>query len=321
MSYAYPFQLDRFSVNAFSVAPLFRYLQIRRPNLRMIAEIMYRLDSDKILGLRMDALSQLISYSNVSSTGNFLLYESGSNGLVSAALLNSIGANTDAKLVHIHQGNVPQKQALLALNLPEEQMDRCIAVNLYSVLRQYYQKSGGLKRTFDDVDAMDIYCPPTKIAKIENGNKDETDFTNTVEMSDSEAMDMANSAESAESADSAVADENSKPIPKWVLDNERACEMFREKLDSLVIVAKEHPVAILNAFLPFIKPSRPVVVFSTSREILLEAFAELKGSGKVTGLRLTSNWCRMYQVLPNRTHPDVMMSGHSGFLLCGFTIE
>lgn len=290
-----------------------RYLQIRRPNLRMIAEIMYRLDSDKILGLRMDALSQLISYSNVSSTGNFLLYESGSNGLVSAALLNSIGANTDGKLVHIHQGNVPQKQALLALNLPDEQMDRCIAVNLYSVLRQYYQKSGGLKRTVDDVDGNDVIdCPPTKIAKIENGNKDELDFMNSVELSDSEAID---------SAESAVADGNLKPIPKWVLDNERACELFREKLDSFVIVAKEHPVAILNAFLPFIKPSRPVVVFSTSREILLEAFAELKGSGKVTGLRLTSNWCRMYQVLPNRTHPDVMMSGHSGFLLCGFTIE
>lgn len=278
----------------------------------MIAEIMYRLDSDKILGLRMDALSQLISYSNVSSTGNFLLYESGSNGLVSAALLNSIGAHTDGKLVHIHQGNVPQKQALLALNLPEEQMDRCIAVNLYSVLRQYYQKSGGLKRTLDHVDGNDIGCPPTKISKIENGNKDETDFTNSIELSDSEAVDLA---------ESAVADGNSKPIPKWVLDNDRACELFREKLDSLVVVAKEHPVAILNAFLPFIKPSRPVVVFSTSREILLEAFAELKGSGKVTGLRLTSNWCRMYQVLPNRTHPDVMMSGHSGFLLCGFTIE
>lgn len=279
----------------------------------MIAEIMYRLDSDKILGLRMDALSQLISYSNVSSTGNFLLYESGSNGLVSAALLNSIGANTEGKMVHIHQGNVPQKQALLALNLPEEQMDRCIAVNLYSVLRQYYQKSGGLKRTLDNVDGNDIdCCPPIKMAKIENGNKDETDFTNSVEMSDAEGIDLT---------ESAVADVNSKPTPKWVLDNERACELFRKKLDSLVIVAKEHPVAILNAFLPFIKPSRPVVVFNTSREILLEAFAELKGSGKVTGLRLTSNWTRSMQVLPNRTHPDVMMSGHSGFLLCGFTIE
>lgn len=262
---------------------------------------MYRQDQDKVLGLRIDSLSQLISYSNVSSAGNYLLYESGSNGLVQAALLNSIGANTDGKLLHIHQGNVPQKQALLALNLQQEQLDRCIAVNLYSVLRQYYQKSGGLKRTHDEVD--DIEAPPMKIAKTdgENGDTDVTDFV--------------------ELPDVVMETEEPKHVPKWVIENERACEMMREQLDALVVVAKEHPISILNALLPFVKPSRPVVVFSTSREILLETFAELKGTGKVTGLRLTTNWLRMYQVLPNRTHPDVNMSGHGGFLLCGFTIQ
>lgn len=83
----------------------FRFLQIRRPTLRLIAEIMYRVDPEKILGLRMDSLSQLISYANVSAMGNFLLYESGTNGLVPAALLNSIGANTEGKLLHLHQGS------------------------------------------------------------------------------------------------------------------------------------------------------------------------------------------------------------------------
>lgn len=43
--------------------------------------------------------------------------------------------------MHIHPGNVRQKQALLALNLQQEQLARCISVNLYSVLRQYYQGS------------------------------------------------------------------------------------------------------------------------------------------------------------------------------------
>lgn len=54
-------------------------------------------------------------------------------------MLNSIGADTEATLVHMHPGNVPQKQALLALKLPLEQQQRCISVNLYSVLREFYQ--------------------------------------------------------------------------------------------------------------------------------------------------------------------------------------
>lgn len=269
----------------------------------MIAEIMYRLDADKILGLRIDSLSQLISYSNVSSTGNFLLYESGTNGLVQAALLNSIGANTEGKLLHMHQGNVPQKQALLALNLEQEQLDRCIAVNLYSVLRQYYQKSGGLKRKLSETENNESDVPPEKIARNENGNGDVTDYANS--------MDLPKEGDE---------DSTKENTPKWVIENERACELMRNNLDALIIVAKEHPVSILNALLPFIKASRPVVIFNTSREILLETFSELKSNGKVTGLRLTSNWLRMYQVLPNRTHPDVNMSGHGGFLLCGFTV-
>ncbi|XP_067635051.1 uncharacterized protein [Eurosta solidaginis] len=62
------------------------------------------------------------------------MYESGTSGLLAASFLNSIGANTEATLVHMHPGNVPQKQAM------KEQLTRCISVNLYSVLREYYQE-------------------------------------------------------------------------------------------------------------------------------------------------------------------------------------
>lgn len=60
----------------------FEYLQIRRPTIRIVSEIMYRQDAEKIMGLRTDSLSQLVSYSGISSTGNYLLFESGTNGLV-----------------------------------------------------------------------------------------------------------------------------------------------------------------------------------------------------------------------------------------------
>lgn len=297
----------------------FEYVQIRKPSIRMLTEIMYRQDSDKICGLRMDSLSQLVSYSGVSSTGNYLTYESGTNGLIPAALLNSIGANTEGKLLHMHPGNVPQKQALLALNLEKEQLDRCISVNLYSVLRQYYQNresttSSGTKRKIEDEDSKDH---PPKVAKTENGDGIVLELEATIPPTDVKEELPAEPNTISEDKGTITPPHR----PKWVLDNERGIEMLRENFDGLVIVAKEHPSSLLKALLPFVKPSRPVVIFNQSREILMDIYMELKGSGQVTGLRITSNWLRQYQVLPNRTHPDVNMSGNSGFLLCGFTIR
>ena len=36
-------------------------------------------------------------------------------------------------------------------------------------------------------------------------------------------------------------------------------------------------------------------------------------------LRLSETWMREYQVLPNRTHPEINMSGGGGYLLYGTT--
>lgn len=303
----------------------FEYLQIRRPTIRMIAEIMYRQDSEKIYGLRVDSLSQLISYSGVCGTGNYLVYESGTNGLIPAALLNSIGANTEGKLLHMHQGNIPQKQALLALNLEKEQLDRCISVNLYSVLRQYYQgNSLPVPKGKRKLDADSLDEPSAKVSRMDNvdniQNVDETEIDAPVVNKTEENIDTTAKSEE-NTPDSNQENKPSDTAPKWVFENERGCELLRENLDALIIVAREHPGSILKALLPFIKPSRPVVIFNASREILMELYVELKSIGQVTGLRLTSNWLRHYQILPNRTHPDVNMSANGGFLLCGYTIR
>ncbi|XP_037038011.1 tRNA (adenine(58)-N(1))-methyltransferase non-catalytic subunit TRM6 [Bradysia coprophila] len=298
----------------------FEFVQIKRPNIRTIADIMYRQSADKIYGIRMDQLSQLLSYSGVCGVGNYLLYESGTNGLVPAALLNSIGSDTEAKLVHMHPGNVPQRQALLALNLKQEQLSRCVSVNLYSVLRQYYQgtepvvtetilESGKHKLNSDDIDEING-AQPAKLLKLDgeaNGRDDN----------------KAN-------GDDDKVNENSPEINKkpaaankeqWMIDNERACVILKDQVDALVICAKEHPSTILKSLLPFVKPSRPIVIYNTSREILAELYMEMKSSYSVTNLKITSNWMRSYQILPNRTHPEINMTGNSGFLLTGYTVR
>ncbi|EDW13377.1 tRNA (adenine(58)-N(1))-methyltransferase non-catalytic subunit TRM6 [Drosophila mojavensis] len=277
----------------------FEFVQIRQPTIRLMADIFHRQDPDKIMGIRVDTLSQIISYSGISGFGNYLLYESGTNGLLPAAMLNSMGAGTEATLVHMHPGNVPQKQALLALKLPFEQQQRCISVNLYSVLREFYQgdkpeatKSSGDEEKVEAVTETEVtaeeqsegFEPSSKKVKLESPN-------------------------------------SNKAHQRWQVENKRAAALMNEKFDSLVMAAKEHPSSILQALLPLVKPSRPVVIFGTCKELLQEIYMDLKTTGKVTNLHLTSNWMRTYQILPNRTHPEVNMSGNSGYLLTGYTLK
>lgn len=148
----------------------FEFVQIRQPTIRLMADIFYRQDADKVLGIRVDTLSQIISYSGVCGFGNYLLYESGTNGLLPAAMLNSMGAATDATLVHMHPGNVPQKQALLALKLPVEQQQRCVSVNLYSVLRQFYQ--GDKTEETTSAEAPAVVSTPAEEEKQQRQNDD-----------------------------------------------------------------------------------------------------------------------------------------------------
>ncbi|XP_061390476.1 tRNA (adenine(58)-N(1))-methyltransferase non-catalytic subunit TRM6 [Musca vetustissima] len=271
----------------------FEFVQIRQPTIRLITEIYYRQDAEKVMGMRVDTLSQIISYSGVSAFGNYLMYESGSNGLLPAAFLNSIGANTEATMVHMHPGNVPQKQAVLALNLPDEQTNRCISVNIYSVLREFYQ---GSEETTNEAEVTEPSSKKQKLNEMDDNGTDET-------------------------RDEKQSEASAKPtIQKWQIENRKAVDLMRNKFDSLVIASKEHPANLVKELLPFVKPSRPVVIFSLSKEVLMELYVELKTSSKVTNLHLTSNWLRMYQILPNRTHPEVNMNANSGYLLTGYTL-
>ncbi|KAH8298103.1 hypothetical protein KR018_006836 [Drosophila ironensis] len=275
----------------------FEFVQIRQPTIRLMTEIFYRQDAEKIMGIRLDTLSQIISYSGVCGFGNYLLYESGTNGLLPAALLNSIGAGTEGTLVHMHPGNVPQKQALLALKLPLEQQQRCVSVNLYSVLREFYQGGEATEAGSSDAGAQE--------AEPETPTEEQTE---AIEPSTKKPkLDGLNS--------------TPKGPLRWQVENKKATALMHAKFDSLVLAAKEHPSNILQALLPLVKPSRPIVVFSTCKELLQETYMELKTTGKVTGLHLTSNWLRTYQILPNRTHPEVNMSGNSGYLLTGYTLK
>lgn len=101
----------------------------------------------------------------------------------------------------------------------------------------------------------------------------------------------------------------------------RAQELLRgREMHGLLMLTKEHdPGSIADILLEYLGLSRPFVIFSASIEPLKACFAQLKR--KCLYLRLSETFLRKYQVLDDRTRPDMVMAASSGFILSGIKAE
>lgn len=270
----------------------FEYVQIRKPTIRILAQMFYRQSPSKILGVRIDDLSQILTYANVQSCGDYVLYDSGTSGLITAAIMNAIGSGTTGRLVHMHPGDECQKNAFVAMQFPEEQAKRCINVNLYSVLRCFYQN----KSSFSDSETKKCQTDSSVSNDCETGNS-----------SDRKRK---------------LNDDSSEPVkkkPRWQYENENACRVLQNKVDGLIIVSKDHPVNIVKELEYFLKGNRNVVVFSVIREPLQDVYVYMKTRSDYININLSTNFMRQYQVLPDRTHPQVNMNS-GGYLLSAYKL-
>ncbi|XP_075420094.1 tRNA (adenine(58)-N(1))-methyltransferase non-catalytic subunit TRM6 isoform X2 [Tenrec ecaudatus] len=101
---------------------------------------------------------------------------------------------------------------------------------------------------------------------------------------------------------------------------EAAALLQERNADGLIVASRFHPIPLLMSLLDFVAPSRPFVVYCQYKEPLLECYTKLRERGGVINLRLSETWLRNYQVLPDRSHPKLLMSGGGGCLLSGFTV-
>ncbi|KMQ86983.1 trna adenine-n-methyltransferase non-catalytic subunit trm6 [Lasius niger] len=313
-----------------------RFLTVCRPTIVSLHEMYFRQYHEKIGGLRMDALAQILCYSDVQADGLHLLYDSGCQGLPAAAMLNRIGENTSGHLINLHPGNVPQTAIVQAMNFPQELRDRHVAVNIYSFLRLHYQGESSMldnistssKKVTDHIveRSVEKLNGETKSDEVSRTDTDiselETDAgeNSTLFLRDAEkdADTLKRKLHEFEEAEEAV------PVkkPKWFLETQRALDLLNSsKVRGLTVIAKEHPLNIVNALLPFLGASRPFVIFHTYREPLQETFMELKQKRNAINMRLFTNFLRSYQVLPDRTHPDILMSDTGGYILTGYLVQ
>jgi len=80
--------------------------------------------SPKIMSLRIDSLSQIVSLSGVQAgagPATFLLFDSGSQGLITSALIERLSADSDSRLVVLSPARGTSRVvAVQAMNYPPE---------------------------------------------------------------------------------------------------------------------------------------------------------------------------------------------------------
>ncbi|KAF8979404.1 tRNA (adenine(58)-N(1))-methyltransferase non-catalytic subunit trm6 [Entomortierella lignicola] len=91
--------------------------------------------------------------------------------------------------------------------------------------------------------------------------------------------------------------------------------LFQKDFDGLIIASQYQPESILPKLLPYIRGSRPVIVYHPSKEALLETSTWMRKSPDLLAPQLTESWLRKSQVLPGRTHPEMSTWGSGGCLL------
>lgn len=258
------------------------FLTIFKPTIRLVTDVLYRQQTiPKTISIRFDTLAQILCRVNLDPGGKYLLYENGSQGLLQASLLNQL--HDDGCLIHIFSSTAEQNalKAVKAMNFSESKMKQMLTVSLDEILITKCELDVEKEKYEDDIPN----CSEDKKRK----------------------------------SDEAYTQVKKKHRSTTSIDGLNFLKS--NKFDGLIVVCREEPTEFVKTFLPYLSLSRPFVVYSAYKEILVSLYNEFKMRRDVVFLRLTDNFMRYHQVLPNRTHPDVTMDDGGGYLFSGLFVE
>lgn len=288
------------------------HLTLERPTARLLADMYYSQGPLKIGNMRVDSLAQMLTCCNVRSGGHYIVFDSWL-GLLTAAVLERLGQ--DGSVVQVYAGNGPSssyRQAVHALNLPEELLHSTLLELPYA---RACALLAGSETPAESVPNDQSSSEVEMEAASEDGSLANVDSAITATREQPQSDDKSAAGTDVKDAERAARKQ------RRMQEQERALDLLRTRsLDGLLVASKHHPTAVALSLLEFLAPSRPFAVFCSYREPLVDCYAQLKDAGSAVFLKISESWLRSYQVLPNRTHPAINMSGGGGYVLSGIKV-
>ncbi|KAM6906676.1 tRNA (adenine(58)-N(1))-methyltransferase non-catalytic subunit TRM6 [Lycodopsis pacificus] len=329
---------------------------ILKPSCRILAMMYHGREPGKICHLRYDMLAQMLTLANIHAGSKVLVFETCA-GLVLGSVMERMGGY--GSVIQMYPGGGPVRagvesfgfpahfhdmlhefpichvNALLAGTLDTTAKDPDAVPNQSNVpAEEQNPPKAEPTGSPEDTKTEDTKTEDTKTedTKTEDTKTEDTKTEDTkTEDTKTEEIKMETNSGADDGYDPAK-EEREKRIEAKAQEKKVKQEEKRKKLasaaallegrnaDGLVIASRFHPCPVLMGLIKFLSPSRPFVVYSQYKEPLIECYTKLKELGGTVNLRLADTWLRHYQVLPNRTHPLLLMSGGGGYLLSGTTV-
>ncbi|KAG0328424.1 tRNA (adenine(58)-N(1))-methyltransferase non-catalytic subunit trm6 [Podila humilis] len=234
-----------------------------KPTAYSLNEYYYIKNPAKIRDIRMDTLSQLLSYSNVHA-GCKLLVVDDTQGMVVSALAERMGGK--GTILGLYDGDNAHYDIVKYMNFDKETLDSIKTLAWGRIHRPEGEKTPDELQDVTQLTGKDL-----------EGYHRRLKAYNIVE--------------------------ESRKI------------LFAGNFDGLVIASQYQPESILEKLLQYVRGSRPVVVYHTYKEALLETSTWMRKCPDLLAPQLTESWLRKSQVLPGRTHPEMSTWGTGGTLL------
>lgn len=267
-----------------------------KPSLLLINEMLFA--RDKLGGLRLDSLSQILTSANIQNGSKTLLLDHNLGLVTSAVVSRTLPDGICIQIVPDNEAIYTTRKTLSMLNIDESMFsDKILGVTI----RDFYKICRGTSTFVSDMNTLLDRATRVSRADIPDNVTSNEDI-------------------------SARLDEKEQTLMRKNINRE---SRFREKikvsellvpnfLDSLILIAQhDHPLPLLKLAYPLLAPSRNFVIYSDALEPLLECYEYLKTSSIAVSVNISESWLRKYQVLPERTRPEMNVSGYGGYLLSG----
>ncbi|XP_017311740.1 tRNA (adenine(58)-N(1))-methyltransferase non-catalytic subunit TRM6 [Ictalurus punctatus] len=282
-------------------------ITVLKPTSRILAMMYHGREPGKVCHLRYDTLAQMLTLGNIHAGSKIIVFETCA-GLVLGSVMERMGGH--GSVIQMYPGGGPVRAGMESFGFPSHFHD---TLNEFPLCKVNALLSGTL-----NVDEKDR----------DSGKSEEQPAAPSSGGSESQSMEV-----STDPAEAKKIEERERLREQRAQEKKVRMEEKRKRLaaaaallegrnaDGLVIASRFHPCPVLLGLLRFVAPSRPFVVYCQYREPLIECYTKLREQGGAINLKLTDSWLRHYQVLPNRTHPVLLMSGGGGYLLSGITVS
>ncbi|NWQ99826.1 TRM6 methyltransferase, partial [Paradoxornis webbianus] len=294
-------------------------ITIVKPSTRILSTMYYAREPGKINHLRYDTLAQMLTLGNIHAGTKMIVMETCA-GLVLGAVMERMGGY--GSIIQMYPGGGPVRAATSCFGFPRGFFDN---VHEFPLSRVQSVLCG----TFSSEEKAVLHEDTNGLPEDRQLQPEEEPAAEApMEISPAEEQDTTDiSAEDGEFKENREKENKESVREKQMKQWERrkklkeAAALLRERnADGLIVASKFHPTPLLLSLLEFVAPSRPFVVYCQYKEPLLECYTKLRERGGVINLKLSESWLRNYQVLPDRSHPKLTMSGGGGYLLSGITV-